>query len=202
MSKLGFRKKEYITNTKIIILNLKLLPFMPLNSAINFYKKIKSEYDNVYKDFFVYFEITLLTLELNTKSKYDFNLWSYDGKFNAEKTRTQLIAEKKFKEYVFFSNNACESLNHLINSLIAVNNNVSLTRFELIIKTLFIRMEYKNNEGDQNEKNIERKQQLSDILIELIKLGFGASKGLLKKKDIGLIKNLRNENDIFKLFLN
>ena len=202
MSKLGFRKKEYITTTKIIILNLKLLPFMPLNSAINFYKKVKNEYDNVYKEFFVYFENTWLSLDCNNKSKYDFNLWSYDGKFNTEKTRTQLIAEKKFKDYVFFSNNACESLNHLINSLIAVNNNVSLTRFELIIKTLFIRMEYKKNEDDQNEKTIERKQQLSDILIELIKLGFGVSKGLLNRKDISLIKNLRNENDIFKLFLN
>ena len=95
MSKLGFRKKEYITTTKIIILNLKLLPFMPLNSAINFYKKIKSEYDNVYKDFFVYFEITLLTLELNTKSKYDFNLWSYDGKFNAEKNKNSINYRKK-----------------------------------------------------------------------------------------------------------
>ena len=33
-------------------------------------------------------------------------------------------------------------------------------------------------------KNIERKQQLSDILIELIKLGIDASKGLLKRKNI------------------
>ena len=32
-------------------------------------------------------------------------------------------------------------------------------------------MEYKNNEDTQNKKNIERKQQLSDILIELIKFG-------------------------------
>ena len=63
-------------------------------------------------------------------------------------------------------------------------------------------MEYKKNEDDQNEKTIERKQQLSDILIELIKLGFGASKGLLNRRDISLIKNLRNENDIFKLSLN
>ena len=63
-------------------------------------------------------------------------------------------------------------------------------------------MEYKKNEDDQNEKTIERKQQLSDILIELIKLGFGARKGLLNRKDISLIKNLRNENDIFKLSLN
>ena len=126
---------------------------MLLNPAINFYKKIKNEYDNIYKEFFVYFENTLLTLDPNNKSKYDFNLWSYDGKFNSEKARTQLIAEKKFKEYVFFSNNASESLDHLINSLIADNNKVSLTRFALILKTLFIRMEYKNNE-DAKKKRI------------------------------------------------
>ena len=117
-------------------------------------------------------------------------------KFNTVKTRTQLIAEKKFKEYTLFFNNTYESLNHLINSLIAVNNNVSLARYELI-KKIFIRMEYRNNEKEQNKKSIERKQQLSDVLIELIKLGFAANKGLLKIKDLGLIKNLRNEIDIF-----
>ena len=41
-------------------------------------------------------------------------------------------------------------------------------------------MKYKNYEDDQNENRIERKQQLSNVLIELIKLGFGTRKGLLK----------------------
>ena len=39
MSKLRFRKKEYINKTKILILNLKLLPFMTYKNAIEFYKK-------------------------------------------------------------------------------------------------------------------------------------------------------------------
>ena len=45
-----------------------------------------------------------------------------------EINRVQLISERKLNDYVFLSNNACESLNHLINSLIAVNNNVSIKR--------------------------------------------------------------------------
>ena len=45
-----------------------------------------------------------------------------------EINRVQLISERKLNDYVFLSNNACESLNHLINSLIAVNNYVSIKR--------------------------------------------------------------------------
>ena len=43
-------------------------------------------------------------------------------------------------------------------------------------------MEYKNSEDFQNDKSLARKSQLSDILIELIKLGFSSNRGLLKKK--------------------
>ena len=70
----------------------------------------------------------------------------------------------------------------MINSLISVNNKVSITKFEFILKTLFVRMEYKNSEDFQNDKSLARKSQLSDILIELIKLGFSSNRGLLKKK--------------------
>ena len=72
------------------------------------------------------------------------------------KSITELIAQKNFKEYVF-SNNCFKSLNHLINSLIAVNNNVSITRFELILKILFVRMEYKNSEDSQIDESLVRK---------------------------------------------
>ena len=108
MCKLIFRKKEFITNTKVIILNLKLLPFMSLIKEIDFYKKIKNEYDNLH--FLIYFENTWLNLDQKNKSKYDFSLWSYDGKYNIGKSRTELIAEQNFKEYVFYSNNYYEFL--------------------------------------------------------------------------------------------
>ena len=75
------------------------------------------------------------------------------------------------EDYIFLSNNACESLNHLINSLIAINQNVSITRFEIILKTLFIRMEAIDNQN-QDLQQIERKRQFPDLLMDLIKLGY------------------------------
>ena len=60
------------------------------------------------------------------------------------------------EDYVFLSNNACDSLNHLINSLIAINHNVSVSRFEIVLKTLFVRMNTIDNQN-QNLENIERK---------------------------------------------
>ena len=54
-----------------------------------------------------------------------------------ESRNKNLISFGKLEDNIFFSNNCCESLNHLINSYITVNNKVSLSRFEEIIKTLF-----------------------------------------------------------------
>ena len=46
------------------------------------------------------------------------------------------------REYIFVPNNCYESLNDFINNFIQINSGVSLSRFETITKTLFIRMEY------------------------------------------------------------
>ena len=107
---------------------------------------------------------------------------------NLIESRTELISKKKWEQYVFLSNNTCESLNYLINSFIAINNNVSITRFEIIIKTLFVRLDVSNSLKDQNLEHIERKCQLSDLLIELIKKGYGCKKGMLNNKDLNLLK--------------
>ena len=48
---------------------------MSLNKTIDFYKKIKNEYDNTHNNFFIYFEITWLILDPNNKFKYDNNFW-------------------------------------------------------------------------------------------------------------------------------
>ena len=172
---------------------------MQYDKSKEFYIKIKNEYNQDYADFFNYFENTWLSLNDNNKSRYEFSLWSYADKIDIKKSRSQLISEKNLQDYVFLSNNACESLNHLINSLIAVNNNVSLTRFEIILKTLFIRMELRNNQNNQNLEHIERKQQLSDLLLYLVKNGYGTNKGLVTKKDLKELKNYSSESEIFKL---
>lgn len=167
------------------------------DKAKEFYKEMKNEYDNEIESFFDYFEDTWLSTEEGKETKYDFSLWSYDGKFSFDESRTELISKQKFEKYVFLSNNSYESLNHLINSFIAINKKVSITRFEIIIKTLF-----GNSIKDQNLEHIERKYQLSDLLFELIKKGYGFKKGMLTNNDLKLLKNYKKESDIFKLNLN
>ena len=51
-------------------------------------------------------------------------------------------------------------------------------------------------------EHIELKCKLSDLLIELIKKGYGCKKGMLNNKDLNLLKNYKKESDIFKINLN
>ena len=76
--------------------------------------------------------------------------------------RSELISQKSLEDYRFLSNKVCESLNHLINSLIAINQNVSISRFEIIIKTIFFRMEAVDNQK-QDLEHIKRKRQFSEL---------------------------------------
>lgn len=71
---------------------------------------------------------------------------------------------------MFFSNNCYESLNHLINSYIAVNNKESFLRFEEILKTLFIRMKGGHSKNSQHNERLKIKRKSSDVLIDLFLL--------------------------------
>ena len=66
------------------------------------------------------------------------------------------------KNKVFYSNNCVESINHLINSYIDANNNIGIKRFDTILKTLFIRLNSKNNRNNNDNKMVI-KYKLSDI---------------------------------------
>ena len=57
----------------------------------------------------------------------------------------KLIDPDRLKDKVFYSNNCFESINHLINSYVDVNNKIGITRFEIILKTLFIRLSEKQD---------------------------------------------------------
>ena len=96
--------EKYIKETKILVLNLKLLP--SYKNASEFYCKIKEKYKVEYSNFFDYFEQTWLDLEDEDKSIYPFGLWKYEGKINLESSRSELISKKSFGDYIFLSNNA------------------------------------------------------------------------------------------------
>ena len=82
-----------------------------------------------------------IKLNENYNVKFDYDLWSYFGKYYFKANRKKLINDSILNEYVFGSNNACESLNNLINNFIQIDSKVGLDKFETIIKTLIIRLE-------------------------------------------------------------
>ena len=202
-SLLGLRKKKNLSTTKAIIFNVKMLPFMNKNDAIEFYKKIKEippDNSEEFKTFFEYFENTYLSLEKDIHSKYEFSLWNYTDKIKIEGNKNSIFKENNYKTNFDFSNNCCESLNHLINEILDVNNNVSTTKFSEIIKFIFIRFNVNREKNNQNKEQIRISHKLSDNLLALAKFGIGKNK-VLKSKDIKSIKNLNNEEDIFKFIL-
>ena len=58
----------------------------------------------------------IILKELSTQTKIDFETWSYTGKFEFKKSRKSLISNSVLENYIFLTNNACESVNNLINN--------------------------------------------------------------------------------------
>ena len=140
------KKKKFNKKTMFLIYNLKLLPFLKENDAINFYQKLKIDSDEKFEEFFEHFESNWLAIEENKKSKFEFKFWSYSKYLNkTNKKGKNLKDHDRLKDKVFYSNNCVESINHLINSYIDVNNKIGIARFEIILKTLFIRLNTKLN---------------------------------------------------------
>ena len=114
--------------TKCLIFNLEFLAFMDFDSAKEYYNLIKTEFpdtDENLSKYYNYFENIWFPLDGNNEVRYTFKLWSYKNKFEFKGTKKNLINEDKLKDYIFFTNNACESFNHLMNSCLTYNTNVS-----------------------------------------------------------------------------
>ena len=67
------------------------------------------------------------------------------GNLISKKIESKLLKNLLFVEYIFCSNNACKSINNLLNNFIQINSKISLDKFETIIKILFIRLEKNRN---------------------------------------------------------
>ena len=177
-----------------------MTPFIEYQTAIEYYNLVKEEFpDSIeeYSNFYNYFENNWLSLENAESSKYDFSLWSYNNKFKFKGNKKKLIDDGILKEYVNFTNNSVESFNHLLNECINHNNKVSFTNFEDILKYVFVRME-----GGNENKNIGGNKQttlISDILNELIELGYGKNKKIIKKCDLKKIKSITDLDMLYKL---
>ena len=63
-----------------------------------------------------YFEHTWFSInDSENTSIYEYSLWNYSSKIKFKGTKTSLFKEGEIDKYIFFSNNAVESFNHLIN---------------------------------------------------------------------------------------
>ena len=99
-STLKLRKKNIVSKTRILIFNLKLLAFMDIGRAIEFYDTIKTTYyEEQFSEFFDYFETTWLNPNKDIKTKFEFDIWSYYGKFDFKNQRKKyLISEEALDE--------------------------------------------------------------------------------------------------------
>ena len=198
--KFGLRKKNIVEKTRVVIFNLKLLPFLEESQAKKFYEKIIEEYDeDSFQPFYKYFEKTWLSLSKDNKSKFNFSLWSYYGKFDFQSSRKVIISKNVLDEYVFLSNNACESMNNLINNYIEINSKVSLDKFITIIKTLFVKLECGRSNRNQSSEKIIHKRHLSDVLLEIINSGFGKNLKIITSEQFKKLGNIASERKIFKI---
>ena len=203
-NRFGMRKKNIIQKSQNLLFNLKLLPFMPIKQAREFYLKVKEYFDEeIFENFYNYFERTWLNIDENETVKFDFNLWTYYEKFDFKKERNKfLISKQSLDKYIFVSNNCCESLNNLINNFIQVNSKISLSRFETIIKTLFIRMECNRTNENQLGERLIHKRVLSDVLLDIINNGFGCNNKIINESQFKKLKLRPDERTIFKILNN
>ena len=61
---------------------------MDIDTAIGFYDTIKTTYyEEQFSEFFDYFETTWLNPNKDIKTKFEFDIWSYYGKFDFKNQR-------------------------------------------------------------------------------------------------------------------
>ena len=80
---IGLRKKNYIKDTKLMLFNFELLPFLEIDEARDFYNAVLKiiPKDEKFAEFIEYFEETWFPINEECSTKYDFDLWSYVNKF-------------------------------------------------------------------------------------------------------------------------
>ena len=111
---IGLKQQDIINVTKDMLLNLKLLSFLDPGQITDFYSKIKKEFedfDERINSFLEYFEKTWIK-----HSMFGVKYWNYSKSFTDEG------GEINITKKMHFTNNAVESCNNIINSLLTNGN--------------------------------------------------------------------------------
>lgn len=85
-----------------------------------------------------------------------------------------------------------------MNQCLEHNAKVSVSKFIDILKFIFIRMS-SNNETEELNVNSEQSTLISDILRELVELGYGKNEKIIDYETLKKLKNYKNEDVIFNL---
>ena len=97
------------------------------------------------------------------KPKYPFELLGYCNKIEVLNSEQMAFQYETFEKYIGFTNNACESINSYIKSLIPINQKISLSYFCNIVSKLFLKFENKRMHNELNdERPIIIKRLLTD----------------------------------------
>ena len=108
-----------------------------------------------------------------------------------------MVSEGNLQEYDNSADNGIESFNHILNEIINHNNKVSFVKFEELLKYVFIRIECvkeKNKTEGYKEKTL-----ISNILNELINLGYGKNNKIIKRGDLKKLKSISKLDEIYHL---
>ena len=62
---------------------------------------------------------------------------------------------------------------------------------------MFIRL---NCEHEQKITRLKLKNEISDVLLELIKLGFGTNDKIIKSSDVKKLRKIPDENEIIRIY--
>lgn len=107
---IGLRQKDYIDVAKDLILNLKLMCFLEPAEMNDFFQKIKKEFkesDELITSYLDYFEKTWMN-----SSVYGIKYWNYSRALIEDGGEINVCKKMNF------TNNAVESCNNIINSLL------------------------------------------------------------------------------------
>ena len=132
------------------------------------------------------------------KPEYPFEIRGYFDKLEFKESRTSLLKSNELDKYIGFSNNACESINSYIRSLIPINQKISLNFFVKIIQKLFLKFEYKGTRNEINqEHHIIIKRLFTDNLLDIINLDFNNK--YIDNKQFNHLKHVYDEKILFSL---
>ena len=132
------------------------------------------------------------------KPEYSIEILGYYDKLNFKGSRTSLLKSNELDKYIGLSNNACESINSYLSSLIPINQKTFLNFFVKIIQKLFLKFEYKRKRNEINQENhIIIKSLFTDNLLDIINLDFNNK--YIDNKQFNHLKYVYDEKKLFSL---